>query len=358
MSAVLKIYPVAPDSADTHDGRDPIAAPPAALARHDFDALLAARGLNLPPQSISTLQVNITRLCNQVCRHCHVDASPTRTEALSREGVERCIALLAAYPEIRTLDITGGAPELHPDFAWMVQEARALGRQVLVRHNLTVTFDPHPQTGASMAHLPDFFAEQGCEVVCSLPYYQAYFTDSQRGRGVFDKSIEGLKRLNALGYGQPDGGRVLNLVYNPAGPYLPAAQATLQADYKRELQARFGIVFNSLYTITNMPIHRFALHLHKSGQFEAYMDKLLAAFNPQAAEGVMCRNLISVGYDGSLYDCDFNQQIELPAEMAGSARPSIFDFNFTALMQRRIRFGAHCLGCTAGAGSSCGGVTA
>ncbi len=345
MNAVLQIHP------------EPVAAP-SAHARHDFGALLARQRLALPPLSISTLQVNITRLCNQVCRHCHVDASPTRTEALSREGVERCVALLASYPEIRTLDVTGGAPELHPDFTWLVRQARALGRQVLVRHNLTVSFDPHPQTGQSMAHLPDFFAEQGCEVVCSLPYYQAYFTDAQRGRGVFDKSIAGLQRLNALGYGQPDSGLVLNLVYNPAGPYLPAAQVGLQADYQRELQARFGIVFNQLYTITNMPIHRFALHLHKGGQFEAYMDKLLAAFNPQAADGVMCRSLISVGYDGRLYDCDFNQQIDLPADMPGSARPSIYDFDFAALLQRRIRFGPHCLGCTAGAGSSCGGATA
>jgi radical SAM/Cys-rich protein len=348
MSAVLKIQSLDSGAAGA----------PSALPRHDFEALLTQRGLALTPQSISTLQVNITRLCNQVCRHCHVDASPTRTEALSREGVERCIALLAAYPEMRTLDITGGAPELHPDFAWMVKQARALGRQVLVRHNLTVSFDPHPQTGASMAHLPDFFAEQGCELVCSLPYYQAYFTDAQRGRGVFDKSIEGLQRLNALGYGQPGSNLVLNLVYNPAGPYLPAAQETLQADYQRELKARFGIVFNQLFTITNMPIHRFALHLHKQGQFEAYMDKLLAAFNPQAAEGVMCRSLISVGYDGRLYDCDFNQQIELAAEMAGNDRPSIYNFDLAALMQRRIRFGPHCLGCTAGAGSSCGGATA
>lgn len=333
-----------------------------ALPRHDFPSLLARHGLNLQPQGVSTLQLNITRLCNQVCRHCHVDASPTRTEALSRAGVERCVALLAAYPEITTLDITGGAPELHPDFEWLVREARAMGRHVIVRHNLTVTFDPHPQTGASMAHFPDFFAQQGCEVVCSLPYYQAYFTDAQRGRGVFDKSIAGLKRLNALGYGGPaSAGQpplLLNLVYNPAGPYLPAAQASLQADYKRELQARFGIAFNALYTITNMPIHRFALHLHKAGQYEAYMDKLLAAFNPQAAEGVMCRNLISVGYDGRLYDCDFNQQIDLPAQMNGSSQPSIFDFDLQALKQRNIRFGAHCLGCTAGAGSSCGGATA
>ena len=336
---------------------------PAPPAGPDFEALLQDRGLALAPLSISTLQVNITRLCNQVCRHCHVDASPTRTEALSRDGVERCIELLALYPEIRTLDITGGAPELHPDFEWMVEQASALGRQVLVRHNLTVTFDGHPQTGQSMAHLPAFFAHHGCEVVSSLPYYQAFFTDAQRGSGVFKKSIAGLRQLNALGYGRPGSGLVLNLVYNPVGPYLPAAQASLQADYQRELQHEFGVEFNQLFTITNMPINRFALHLRKNGQLEAYMDKLLAAFNPQAAAGVMCRSLISVGYDGSLYDCDFNQQLGLQAEGRGegddAARPpSIFDFNFAALLQRRIRFGSHCLGCTAGAGSSCGGATA
>jgi radical SAM/Cys-rich protein len=334
---------------------------PAADPRHDFDALLAQRGIELPPLGIETLQVNITRLCNQVCRHCHVDASPTRTEAMSRAGIDRCIELLALHPEIRSLDITGGAPELHEDFAWMVREARALGRHVIVRHNLTVSFDPHPRGGASMAHLPAFFAEQRCEVVSSLPYYQPYFTDAQRGDGVFDKSIRGLRELNAFGYGAPGTGLVLNLVYNPVGPYLPAAQAALEADYKRELVREFGIVFNGLYTITNMPINRFALHLRKSGQFEAYMDKLLAAFNPQAAAGVMCRSLVSVSYDGTLHDCDFNQMLEMPvvsAGRSGAAAPTIFDFDFAALMQRRIRFGPHCLGCTAGAGSSCGGVTA
>jgi radical SAM/Cys-rich protein len=321
---------------------------------HDFEQLLRERGITLPPLAIETLQVNLTRTCNQVCRHCHVDASPTRTEALSRAGVERCVELLAQVPEIRQLDLTGGAPELHPDFEWLVQEARALGRHVMVRHNLTVTFDGHPQTGRPMAHLPGFFAHHGCEVISSLPYYQAYFTDAQRGSGVFDKSIRGLQQLNALGYGRPGSGLVLNLVYNPVGPYLPAAQATLQADYQRELQAHFGIVFNQLYTITNMPIHRFKLHLRKSGQYTAYMDKLHAAFNPQAAAGVMCRSLISVDHEGRLFDCDFNQQIGLAAEGGGT----IFDFDFAALMQRRIRFGAHCLGCTAGAGSSCGGATA
>ena len=325
--------------------------------RHDFDALLQSRGLALPPLGITTLQVNITKMCNQVCRHCHVDASPKRTEALSRAGVERCVELLADYPEIRTLDITGGAPELHPDFEWMVGQARALDRHVMVRHNLTVTFDGHPRTGASLSHLPDFFARHRCELVCSLPYYQEFFTDAQRGDGVFAKSIAGLQRLNALGYGRDGSGLSLNLVYNPVGPYLPAAQSVLQADYKRELMSRFGIEFNQLYTITNMPINRFRVHLEKSGQYEGYMDKLLGAFNADAAAGVMCRTLISVGHDGSLYDCDFNQMQDMPVEGSTGRAATIFDFDFAALMRRQIRFASHCLGCTAGAGSSCGGAT-
>ena len=332
-------------------------APPPELPRHDFDGLLQAKGLALPPLGITALQVNITKMCNQVCRHCHVDASPTRTEALSRAGVERCVELLAGYPEIRTLDITGGAPELHPDFEWLVAQARALDRHVMVRHNLTVTFDGHPRSGASLAHLPDFFARHRCEVVCSLPYYQEFFTDAQRGDGVFAKSIAGLQRLNALGYGRAGSGLSLNLVYNPVGPYLPAVQSVLQADYQRELMTRFGIEFNQLYTITNMPINRFRGHLEKSGQYEAYMDKLLGAFNADAAAGVMCRTLISVGHDGTLYDCDFNQMMDMPvAGQAGSAA-TIYDFDFAALMRRQIRFASHCLGCTAGAGSSCGGAT-
>ncbi len=328
------------------------------LPRHDFDALLQSQGIELPPLGITTLQVNITKMCNQVCRHCHVDASPKRTEALSRAGVERCVELLATYPEIRTLDITGGAPELHPDFEWLVAQARALDRHVMVRHNLTVTFDGHPQSGASMAHLPDFFARHRCEVVCSLPYYQEYFTDAQRGDGVFAKSIAGLQRLNGLGYGRAGTGLPLNLVYNPVGAYLPAAQSVLQADYQRELSTRFGIEFNQLYTITNMPINRFKGHLEKSGQYADYMDKLLGAFNVDAATGVMCRTLISVGHDGRLYDCDFNQMTDMPVAGQAGRAATIFDFDFAALMRRRIRFASHCLGCTAGAGSSCGGATA
>jgi radical SAM/Cys-rich protein len=228
----------------------------------------------------------------------------------------------------------------------------------MVRHNLTVQLDGHPGTGKSKEYLPEFFARNRVEVISSLPYYQQYFTDAQRGSGVFQKSIEALRRLNAQGYGTEGSGLVLDLVYNPVGPYLPAAQAALEADYKRELKTKFGLAFNRLYTITNMPINRFRLHLDKTGQYEAYMDKLLAAFNPAAAAGVMCRSLISVGHDGRIYDCDFNQMLELRARSAAGKPLSIFDFDFHEILARRIQFGDHCLGCTAGAGSSCGGAVA
>ena len=330
----------------------------ASAAKYDFGRLLEARGISLPPLSVETLQVNITKLCNQACRHCHVDSSPARTEKLARAGVEKLLEILAAHPQITKLDITGGAPELHPDFDWLVVEAVKLGKHVMSRHNLTVQFDGNPVTKESKAYLPAFYAANKVEVISSLPYYQEYFTDSQRGKGVFGKSIEALQRLNAVGYGVEGSGLMLNLVYNPVGPYLPPAQPALEADYKRELEDKFGIVFNGLYTITNMPIHRFKLHLEKSGQYAHYMDKLLAAFNPGAAQGVMCRSLISVAYDGSLHDCDFNQQLDMPVAGANGRLATIFDFDFDALMKRRIRFDSHCLGCTAGAGSSCGGATA
>jgi radical SAM/Cys-rich protein len=327
-------------------------------SKYDFEDQLRRHGLELPPLSIDTLQVNLTKLCNQVCRHCHVDASPQRREMLSPEGIAKCLEILERHPQIGKLDITGGAPELHSGFDAFVERAVALGKHVMVRHNLTVQLDGHPQTGASKEYLPRFFAKNRVEVISSLPYYQEYFTDAQRGAGVFGKSMEAMQRLNKEGYGVEGSGLVLNLVYNPVGPYLPAAQSGLQTDYKRELRDKFGLVFNSLYTITNMPINRFRLHLDKSGQFEAYMEKLLAAFNPAAAEGVMCRSLVSVGHDGRIYDCDFNQMLEMDAEDAHRKKLTIFDFDFSRTLNRPIQFGDHCLGCTAGAGSSCGGATA
>jgi len=330
--------------------------PPA--PKYDFADRLRANGIELPPLSIDTLQVNVTKLCNQVCRHCHVDASPQRSEMLSPEGVAKCLEILERYPQISKLDITGGAPELHPQFDDFVEKAVALGKHVMVRHNLTVQLDGNPQTGGSKEYLPGFFARNCVEVISSLPYYQEYFTDAQRGSGVFRKSIEAMQRLNRVGYGVDGSGLLLNLVYNPVGPYLPAAQAGLESDYKRELKDRFGLVFNSLYTITNMPINRFKLHLEKSGQLEGYMEKLVAAFNPGAAAGVMCRSLLSVGHDGRIYDCDFNQMLEMDAVDAKRKKLSIFDFDFSKALTRPIRFGEHCFGCTAGAGSSCGGATA
>jgi radical SAM/Cys-rich protein len=327
-------------------------------SKYDFELRLREHNIDLPPLGIDTLQVNLTKLCNQVCRHCHVDASPARKEMLAPEGVAKCLEILAQHAQITKLDITGGAPELHPGFDAFVQQAVGYGKRVMVRHNLTVQIDGNPQTGANKEYLPQFFARNRVEVISSLPYHQEYFTDAQRGFGVFKKSMEAMQRLNAAGYGVDGSGLVLNLVYNPVGPYLPAAQAGLEADYKRELKNRFGLTFNSLYTITNMPINRFRLHLDKSGQYETYMEKLLAGFNPAAAEGVMCRNLISVGHDGRIYDCDFNQMLEMQATDAGGKPLSIFDFDFSKVSGRRIRFDDHCLGCTAGAGSSCGGATA
>lgn len=324
--------------------------------RHDFEALLARHELHLAPQSVDTLQVNLTKLCNQACRHCHVDASPARREQLSSDHTARLIRLLSEHPGIAALDLTGGAPELHPEFMPLVEAAVALGRRVMVRHNLTVQLDGHPVTGAAMAHLPDFFARQRVEVISSLPCYQEENTDTQRGKGVFGKSIEALRRLNAVGYGQPGSGLSLTLVYNPVGTSLPPPQAKLEEDYRRELLARYGIVFTRLFTITNMPLHRFALHLRKQGEYERYMDRLLAAFNPQAAEGVMCRSLISVDHEGRLFDCDFNQQIGLAARDADGQAMTLETFDLPRLMRRRIQFGSHCLGCTAGAGSSCGGA--
>lgn len=323
---------------------------------YSFQETLRKHALTLAPLSVETLQVNVGKLCNQACRHCHVDASPIRTEQMSRAAIDQCLKILKDHGQIKNLDITGGAPELNPHFGYFVEEARKIGKRVMVRHNLTVTFDGNPQTKESKRHLPEFFAKNRVEVISSLPYYQEYFTDRQRGRGVFTKSIEGLKLLNAQGYGGDGSELTLNLVYNPAGAFLPAPQAALEADFKRELSAKFGIVFNRLYVITNMPIHRFREDLQRLGGYDDYMTKLVNAFNPAAAEGVMCRSLISVGYDGRIYDCDFNQMLEM--QVADGGPMTIFNFDMEKLMRRQIDFESHCFGCAAGGGSSCGGATA
>ena len=320
-----------------------------------FEASLAAHGLTLPPTGLTTLQLNITKLCNQACQHCHVEASPKRTEQMDDRTLAQCVRTIAREPRIQIVDITGGAPELHPGFRNLVQGIRDLGRQVMVRHNLTVTLDPHPRTGDSLEDLPRFFARNRVALVSSLPYYQAFFTDKQRGSGVFEKSLESMRQLNAEGYGLPGSDLSLDLVYNPAGAFLPAAQEDLERDFKRELKERHGLSFHRLFAITNMPIHRFRQDLEKRGTLDAYMDKLEAAFNPKAAEGVMCRDLISVDHEGRLHDCDFNQMLEFGVEK--TAPQTIFDFDGDRLLERTIRFADHCFGCTAGSGSSCGGAT-
>lgn len=324
--------------------------------RYNFTATVEAHGLDLSPVSVDTLQINITRLCNQACLHCHVDASPKRTEQMDRRTVDRCLEILAEHESIRNLDITGGAPELNPHFDDLVVRARKLGKHVMVRHNLTVTFDGNPQTGESKRYLPDFFAEHRVEVISSLPYYQEYFTDKQRGRGVFQKSIDSLRLLNEKGYGKEGTGLLLNLVYNPVGAFLPASQESLEADFKQQLWEKYGIVFNNLFAITNMPIHRFKEMLYRKGIYDDYMSRLVQAFNPAAARGIMCRSLISVSYDGRLFDCDFNQMLDM--QIDDPEPMTVFNFDMNRLLSRRIRFASHCFGCTAGSGSSCGGAIA
>jgi radical SAM/Cys-rich protein len=274
---------------------------------------------------------------------------------MDRRTVDQCLAILAS-DSIQNLDITGGAPELNPHFDYFVTEARKLGKHVMVRHNLTVTLDGNPQTGEQKTYLPRFFAEQQVEVISSLPYYEQYFTDKQRGKGVFAKSIESMRLLNVQGYGKESSGLILNLVYNPVGAYLPASQASLEGDFRQKLLADHGLVFNRLYTITNMPINRFETQLRQLGVYDEYMTKLLSTFNPAAAKGIMCRSLISVGYDGRLYDCDFNQMLDL--QVLNGQPMTVFNFDYRSLLERRIRFASHCFGCTAGAGSGCGGATA
>ena len=315
-----------------------------------FTERVVAEGLALSRRPLQTLQVNIGKRCNQACRHCHVESSPIRTENMTFATIERLLTLLAYAPSITTVDITGGAPELNPNFRHFVGQIRAMERTVIDRCNLTVLFERGQQDTAA------FLAHHKVQITASLPCYTTGNVDKQRGSGVFDKSIAALLMLNELGYGQPDSGLILNLVYNPLGAFLPGAQAGLQADYKRVLKERHGIVFNSLFTITNMPIKRFLDDLLRQGKLDAYMGLLAERFNPSAAEGVMCRDLVSIGWDGTIYDCDFNQMLELPAS---GRRRTIWDIGALSELQRDpIALDNHCYGCTAGAGSSCGGSLA
>lgn len=296
----------------------------------------------------TTLQLNVTKRCNLACHHCHVESGPNRTEAMDKAVVERILELLAKNPEIRTLDLTGGAPEMSEHFCDLVIGARKLDRRVIDRCNLTILFEPGQENTAQ------FMAEHEVEIVASLPCYTLENVEKQRGRGVFDKSIEGLRLLGRLGYGDPDTGLILDLVYNPGGPTLPPPQAALELEYREELATRFEIRFNRLLTITNMPIKRFAHDLMRSGRADEYLSLLVNHFNPNTVPNLMCRDLVSVGYDGLLYDCDFNQQLELA--MPGPAKTIWNLEDFGELEGKPIATADHCFGCTAGAGSSCGGT--
>jgi radical SAM/Cys-rich protein len=312
----------------------------------DFDRHLDAAALHpLTSTGIEIFQVNVGRVCNQTCNHCHVDAGPDRDEVMSQETAELAMRALAATA-IPTVDITGGAPELAPCFRYLVEESRRLGRHVIDRCNLTILLAPR------FEDLPEFFARHRVEVICSLPHYRQSSTDRQRGEGVFERSIEALERLNAVGYGREGSGLRLVLVTNPVGAFLPAGQTSLEAEWKREMKRLYGITFDALFTITNLPISRFLEWLEQSGNLEGYMQKLVDSFNPAAARGVMCRNTLSIGWDGRLFDCDFNQMLDM--EVGFGAPRHLRDFDLAELDQRRISTARHCFGCTAGAGSSCG----
>ena len=296
---------------------------------------------------VETLQVNLGYKCNQTCLHCHVNAGPARTEMMGAETIEAVLEFLQAA-DVRKLDLTGGAPELNPHFRRLVAGARAYGVEVIDRCNLTILHED------GMEWLPDFFVEQRVELTCSLPCYTPKNVDQQRGKGVFHKSIEALRLLNQQGYGHPDSDLKLNLVYNPLGPYLPGPQASLEEAYRQHLRDEHGVVFNRLYTLTNMPISRFLTDLNRSGNFETYMALLEEKFNAATIDGLMCRNLVSVGWDGTLYDCDFNQMLDL---RVNHGLPNhIREFDAYLLARREIRTGQHCYGCTAGSGSSCIGA--
>jgi radical SAM/Cys-rich protein len=320
---------------------------------HNFDEVLRQHGI-APLRRVApeTLQVNVGKLCNQACHHCHVDAGPARREIMTAATAARVIKLLDASAGIRRVDLTGGAPELNPNFRSLVEGARIGDREVIVRCNLTILLEP------MMDWLPAFYRANQVHLICSMPCYTAENVEKQRGHGVFEKSIEALRQLNRLGYG--GAGLALDLVYNPVGASLPPPQAELEARYRDELGANFGIRFNHLLTITNMPIQRFADHLRRWGKANEYMGLLVNHFNPATVEGLMCRALISVGYDGGLYDCDFNQMLEIPLG-AGSGGRSLTIADVASLdgfAGAAIATGPHCFGCTAGAGSSCGGALA
>ncbi|MGM0946267.1 MAG: arsenosugar biosynthesis radical SAM (seleno)protein ArsS [Bacteroidota bacterium] len=318
-----------------------------------FESKLDPIGLfPLKPTQIEILQLNLGKMCNQVCKHCHVDAGPDRKEIMTPETMQACLDVIKNH-QINTIDLTGGAPEMNPHFRWFIEKIREINSEctIIVRCNLTIIL-----ANPKYHDLPDFFKKHNIEVVSSLPYFTAMKTDSQRGDGVFDKSIKALQLLNQVGYGVSGTGLILNLVYNPSGAFLPPAQEALELEFKKKLKERFDITFNSLFTITNIPISRFLEYLIRSENYETYMEKLIENFNPGAAANVMCRNTVSVGWDGYLFDCDFNQMLDLKVNAENSQH--ISDWDQQSLSGREIVVNKHCFGCTAGSGSSCGGSTA
>ena len=314
--------------------------------------LMKSRGFpHIQRRALETLQVNLGYKCNQTCLHCHVNAGPTRTEMMSNETIDDVIAYLKVS-KVATLDLTGGAPELNEHFRRLVVAAREQGVRVIDRCNLTILEEPGQED------LAEFLAANKVEVTASLPCYSENNVDKQRGKGVFDKSIRALQTLNALGYGKPQTGLVLHLVFNPQGPSLPPPQEKLEADYHRFLFDNFGVVFNHLFTITNMPIQRFGSTLISKGQFEPYMELLVSSFQAANLDSVMCRSLVSVDWKGFVYDCDFNQMLGLPLEHAGRVHTHLRDLMGADLLGNAIVVRDHCYGCTAGQGSSCGGALA
>ena len=313
----------------------------------DFEETIIKRKARIRRSHVRVLQINIGKKCDLACHHCHVEAGPKNPDNMVENTVSRIIDLLADSPTTEILDITGGAPELNPNFRRLAIAGRSMGKTVYDRSNLTVFFEPGQED------TPDFLAAHGITVIASLPCYTPENVEAQRGNGVFDKSIKSLQRLNNLGYGQQDSGLVLNLVYNPVGPHLPPPQAQLEADYRQQLNEHYGIRFNSLFTITNMPIKRYRHYLEREKKLDDYMRLLVENFNPHAAAGVMCSDMLSVGWDGQLYDCDFNQMLDIPLNGRDA---TLWDIQSLADIPAGIAFDNHCYGCTAGAGSSCGGA--
>jgi radical SAM/Cys-rich protein len=318
-----------------------------------FEAVLAEHGwAGLHATRLEIFQMNLGRLCNMACRHCHVDAGPDRTDQMmSRETIDNCLAALDRT-EAHTVDLTGGAPEMNPHFRDLVDEAISRGKHVLDRCNLSILLVPR------FADLPEWLAERGVEVVGSLPHHRRRNTDAQRGDGAYARSIEALRRLNAAGYGRGDPRRRLTLVSNPAGAFLAGKQCALEPEWKAALARDHGVTFDALIALNNMPIGRFLAWLQESGNLSGYLERLLGAFNPVTIAGLMCRNTVSIGWDGSIHDCDFNQVLSIPAESPAGKVPHVRDFDPVHFQQRRIRTARHCFGCTAGAGSSCGGALA